>query len=217
MPRKPRNRRAENLGDFAGPDADRENIEKLAKAAEDANNKIGHNSGDPADEVIKRNADAIEVALVEIDAALRIVQTARAGLSVARKNAKTDFGSKGWVDSVEAAVKLKRAAEKGGSGEIVTEHRQMGRILRLLDTPLGHQYGLFASIEDGDKTATNGSATSAMDAELQGQAAWRNKEPAENNPFTPGTENFVQWAQGFANAEAAALQQLGRGNGEPAH
>jgi hypothetical protein len=206
MPRKPKkNRLAENIGDFAGPDADRENIEKLAKAAADNNAKIGHNGGDPPDEVIKRNADAIEVALVEIDAALRIVQTARAGLAVARKNAKTDFGSKSWVDSVEAAVKLKRAAEKGGSGEIVTEHRQMGRILRLLDTPLGHQFGLFDVGADKDDPVV---AKPAMDAELQGQHAWANNEPISNNPFTPGSEEFVAWETGHNNAMAAHARKM---------
>lgn len=204
MPRKRKNRLAENIGDFAGPNADRENIEKLAKAAEEANKKIGHNS-EPSDEIIKRNADAIEVALVEIDAALRIVQAARAGLAVARKNAKTDFGSKGWVDSVEAAVKLKRAAEKGGSGEIVTEHRQMGRILRLLDTPLGTQFGLFDVAADKDDPVT---AKPTMDAELQGQHAWANNEPISNNPFTPGSEEFVAWEAGHNNAMAAHARKM---------
>lgn len=212
MPRQRKNRRAENLGDFAGPDADIENIEKLSAAAAKANG-AGHNSGEPPDEVIKRNADAIEVALVELDAALRIVQGARASLGVARKTAKTDLGSKAWVDSVVAAVKLKREAEKGGSGEIVSEHRQMGRVLRLLDTPLGHQYGLFALLDGGSEAAA---APTAMDAELQGQHAQRNNESISNNPFTPGSENFVQWEQGWNNAMAAQVRKMGP-SGEAAH
>jgi len=207
MARRKSNRRAENLGDFAGPDADRENIEKLAAAAEAANAKAGHNSGEPPDEVIKRNADAIEVALVELDAALRIVQGARAGLGVARKTAKTDLGSKAWVDSIVAAVKLKREADKGGTGDIVAEHRQMGRVLRLLDTPLGVQFGLYGMLVEADKA--NGVASTAMDAELQGQAAWRNNEPSSNNPFTPGTEDFVAWDTGHNNAMAAHARKMG--------
>ena len=137
---KRKNRRAENLGDFAGPDHDKEQIDKLAKSAAAENAKIGHNGSEPPDEVVMRNAAAIEVAISEIDAALRIVQKARADFAVARKTAKTDLGSKAWVDSVVAAVKLKRSAEKGGMGEIVTEHRQMGRILRLMNCPLGTQF-----------------------------------------------------------------------------
>lgn len=207
MVKRKNNKMAENIGDFAGPDADRENIEKLAKHAEEANAKAGHNSGEPPDEVIKRNADAIEVALVELDAALRIVQGARANLGAARKTAKTDLGSKAWVDSVVDAVKLKRVAEKGGSSEIVTEHRQMGRVLRLLDTPLGHQFGLYNMLAEAD--AANGVAPSAMDAELQGQHAWANNEPISNNPFTPGTENFVQWETGHNNAMAAHARKMG--------
>jgi hypothetical protein len=209
MARKPKNKMAENIGDFAGPDADRENIEKLAKAAEEANAKAGHNSGEPPDEVIKRNADAIEVSLVELDAALKIVQGARAALKVSRDTAKTDLGSKAWVDSIVAAVKLKREASKGGSSSIVAEHRQMGRVLRLLDTPLGVQFGLYSfpdMLAEADKA--NG-----MDAELQGQHAWSNNEPLSNNPFTPGTEDFVAWETGHNNAMAAHARKMGPGEG----
>lgn len=204
---KRKNRMAENIGDFAGPDADRESIEKLAKAAEEANKKIGHNGGEPLDEVLKRNADAIEVALVELDAALRIVQGARASLGAARKTAKTDLGSKAWVESVVAAVKLKRQAEKGGSSGIVTEHRQMGRILRLLNTPLGYQFNLFAMPEETGEAVAG--APSAMDAELQGQHAYSNSEDRGNNPFQQGTEDFVSWDTGFMNAMAAKARSMG--------
>lgn len=194
MPRKPRNKRAENLADFAGPDADHENIEKLAKAAAESNSKIGHNSGEPSDEVLKRNADAIEVAWVEIDAAMRIVQAARAGLAVARKNAKTDFGAKSWVDSVEAAIKLKRAADKGGSSEIVSEHRQIGRALRVMGCALGTQFNLFAS--PADDVAPKDEKTIEAEATLAGEHAGLNGEPKENNPHQAGTPQWFGWNNG---------------------
>lgn len=206
---KRKNRRAENLGDFAGPDAERENIEKLAKAAEEANKKIGHNSGDPGDEVIARNFDAIEVALVEIDAAARIMQKARADLAAVRKTAKTDLGSKAWVDSIEAAVKLKRQGDKGGVGEIVTEHRQIGRALRVKGVPLGTQFNLFAMPEETAEADAGPAKTNGMDAELQGQHAWSNNEPISNNPFVQGTDNFVAWETGFNNAMSAAARKMG--------
>lgn len=212
---KPRkSRRAPNLGDHAGPDHDQEQIEKLSKAAKKANGNAGHNSGEPPDEVVQRNAAAIEVALSEVDAALRIVQTARANLGVARKTAKTDLGSKAWVDSVVAAVKLKRQAEKGGTGEIVTEHRQMGRVLRLLNVPLFTQFNLFSGAETEIPAELGGK--NGMDAELQGQHAWRNSEPESNNPFPAGTENHVMWQQGFRNAMSAHAGTMGK-TGDAAH
>ena len=128
---KGKGRRAENLAAFAGGDHDQETVAKLEEAAREANAKAGHNSGEPPDEVIKRNAIAIELGLREILAAQKIVQQARADFKVTRNTAKTDTGSKGWVNSLVAALKMKIAAEKGGSGEMVTEHRQIGRILRL--------------------------------------------------------------------------------------
>lgn len=213
---KRKNRAAENLGDFAGPNADAENLEKLAKAAQERNKKIGHNSGEPSDEVIARNFDAIEVALNEIDAAGRIMQKARADLAAVRKTAKTDFGgNKTWVDSVEAAVKLKRQGDKGGAGSIVTEHRQIGRALRIKCVPLGTQFNLFAVPADEENSNT-AAPSKAMDAELQGQHAWSNSEPISNNPFTPGTEDFVAWETGFNNALAAHARTMGPNGGEAA-
>lgn len=206
---KKKNRRAENLGDFAGPDHDKEQIEKLAKSAAAENAKIGHNGSEPPDEVVQRNAAAIEVALSDVDAALRIVQQARANLGVARKTAKTDLGSKAWVDSVVAAVKLKRDADKGGMGEIVQEHRQMGRVLRLINCPLGTQFNLFSVAEED----TDGAK---MDAALQGEQAGREGVPRDNNPFTPGKPDWFAWNNGWQVGQDVIAQTLGRGNGEAA-
>lgn len=202
---------AENLKDFAGPDHDKETIEKLAEAARKANAKGGDNS-EPKDEVVARNFDAIELALVEIDSAARIMQKARADLKAARTTAKADLGSKAWVESVVAAVKLKRQADKGGTGELVTEHRQIGRILRLKGVPLGTQFKLFAF----DDAPADGAPVAAMDAELQGQHAYSNNEPRENNPFQPGTQEHVDWGLGWNNAQTATAREMAP-NGASAH
>lgn len=215
MARKPRGKRAENLGDFAGPDADKETIEKLAEAAKKANAKGGDNS-EPKDEVLDRNFDAIELALVEIDAAGRIMQKARAGLKAVRDTAKTDLGSKAWVESVVASVKLKRQAEKGGTGELVTEHRQIGRILRLKGVPLGTQFNLFAVAADEAAGGGEGKPA-AMDAELQGQHAYSNNEPYGNNPFQPGTQEHQDWTNGYMAAQRATAEKMGNGAEAAAH
>lgn len=203
---------AANLGDFAGGDADKETIEKLAEAAKKANEKGGHNS-EPPDEVINRNFDSIELSLIEIDNASRIMQKARAGLKAALDTAKTDCGSKAWALSIQASVKLKRQGEKGGNGELVTEHRQIGRILRLKGVPLGVQFKLFAF--EGEPA--DGAPVAAFDPELQGQAAWRNSEPRTNNPFQQGTQEFVDWDTGFGNAMAAHAKSMGADEGAATH
>lgn len=207
MARKPKNKLAENIGDFAGPDADRENIEKLAKAAEEANAKAGHNSGEPSQEVIRRNYDAIKVCLLEIAAAGRIMQAARAAYGAARKTAKTDFGAKSWVESTVECVQADMAAEKGGAGPMVSTNRQKATVFKAVESPLYKQLGFNFITDDLESPATTGRP--AMDAELQGQHAYSNSEGRGNNPFQQGTEDFVSWDAGYMNAMAAKARSMG--------
>lgn len=213
MARGKKGQQPANLAAFSGGDHDQETIDKLNAANQAANAKAGHNSGEPPDEAIKRNANAIELALIEIHGAMKIVQKARADFDVARKTAKTDLGSKAWVDSIVAAVKLKLEAAKGGAGEIVTEHRQIGRTLRLLDDcPLGTQFELFHFADMDEPKA------SAMDAELQGQHAYSNGENLANNPFDPvgKTELYNDWRRGWMNAQAANARTMAQPEAVPA-
>lgn len=198
---------ATNLGDHAGPDVDQENLERLARSSQAAAGAaVETNGGEPPDEVVERNFRAIEVALAEIDAAGRIMQKARAELSAVEKTAKTDLGSKGWVMSIKEAVKLKRQADKGGTGELVTEHRQIGRALRLLGVPLGTQFHLFAEPPEEVRAEVT-----VKDQELAGYHAFRNKEPRDNNEWQPGTANHVSWDTGWLKGEKDAIEEIGRG------
>jgi len=196
MARKPRTKRPENLADFAGPDADRENMEKLAAAAKEANARGGHNS-EPNLDALRSAANEIEVALVEIDGAAKIMGSARAKLATARKVSKSLLGSKTWVDSVEAAVKLKRAADKGGMGGIVTEHRQIGAVMRAIECPLYHQFNLFHVGDDAPEDGVPKSEK-ALEAEatLAGEHAGLNGEPRSNNPHQPGSPQHFAWTNG---------------------
>lgn len=205
---------ASNLADHAGPDIDQENLEKLARSAQQAAGAtVASNGGEPPDEVIRRNFLAIEVCLAEIDSAARIMQKARADLSAAEKTAKTDLGSKGWVQSLKTAVQKKRQADKGGTGEMVTEHRQIGRALRVMEVPLAVQYNLFPEPATLEAVAQQ----VVTDQELAGYQAARNSEPAENNPWQPGTEHFVNWATGHGKAQHDMTEELSRSAAEIAH
>jgi hypothetical protein len=205
----------------APKNADQEEIAKLAdakgKAGKAAKAKPGHNQEPPA-ETIRNNAEHIEAALLAIEDAAKVMQSARGLLSAAKKVAKKDCGSKAWANAIEAAVKLKRAAAKGSTGEIITEHRQMGAVLRAIESPLAVKYNLF-SVAGIDLPEDDGKDESKpnLDAELQGQHSFRNGEPASNNPFQQGTEDFVDWERGWTNAEQAFLHPAGDAAGAAAH
>jgi hypothetical protein len=199
--------------------ADQEEIAQLAsakgKAGKAAKAKPGHNQEPPA-ETLRINAEKIEAALIAIEDAAKVMQSARGLLSAARKVAKKDCGSKTWADSIEAAVKLNRSAKKGGTGGIITEHRQMSAVLKAMDCPLGTQFNLFA-VADVKASEGEGKPAPAMDAELQGQHSFHNAEPVTNNPFQQGTEEFVDWDRGWTNAEQAFLHPTGDAAGAAAH
>lgn len=214
MAKKPNAQRAQTQSDFANHEADKENLDRIerSRAAENAKAGVGHNSGEPSDEVIERHYNALLAAKLEIDAAARIMQKARAEYGAARKTAKTDLGSKSWVDDIVDAIDDARQAEKGGTGEIVTRHRRKGRVFKIMKVPLFHQFGLFdlpdevVAGADGSKIATPATAY------LRGEQAYRDEAPADSNPFTPGTEQFVSWANGYADRRQATLDGVGLGN-----
>ncbi len=201
---KRKNQRATGHSDFAGPDAEKDAIEKLAEAARKQNAKGGSNSGVP-DEVLDRNLTLIEAAQVELDEKVKEVDELRGVLRNRYKVAKKDGCDN---DAIRLYLKLKKRT----TGEIVTEHRAVGRILRLRQDPLGTQWNLFAV---ADEEGGEPSKTVTLDAELAGNAAWRNNEPESNNPWQPGTENHVLWQTGFRDAMATAARKMGNG-GAPA-
>ena len=131
-------RRAANQADFAGPDADREAIEQLARSARLANEQQGR--GRVPDEVLQRNTLLIEAAQPELDELLGEVAKLRGVLGNRKKVAKNDGCD---ADAIVQALRLKKQAGAGGSEPIVTRHRMVGRILGLIGHPLGTQFKLF--------------------------------------------------------------------------
>lgn len=197
-------KRPDTHADFAGPDAEREAIEKLAKAAQEANAKGGHNSG-PSDETYLTNVRLIQADQIALDELVAAANEQRGVLRNRYKVAKKDGCD---VEAIRLVLKL----GKRTSGEVVTEHRNVGRILRLLDHPLGTQYNLFVVGGEDEAPAT------AMDAELQGQHAGRNGESADNNPFPPGSAEHVEWRQGWGNGQAMLVGGMAKtGNGASAN
>lgn len=204
MARKPRNRREENLSDFAGPNADQAAIETLANAAAASNKKAkGKNVGEASDESVGMHVNLIKAAEIEWR---ELRDKAAQAQGVLRNRYKVAKGDGVDVDSLKLAFRI---AERS-SGEVVSEQRNVGRYLRIMGSPLGTQWSLFEGVE-GETAGEDGkpAAKPGFDAELQGQHAWANNEPISNNPFTPGTEEFVAWETGHNNAMSAAARKMG--------
>lgn len=200
---KAKRRRAENHGDFVGEDADKAALDTLAKAAAEENAKAGHNSGEVSDEVYEHHVNLIKAAKSEVDSALMIVARLRGVLGARKKAAQKER-----IDTaaVLRALKIEKEVAIGMSGTVVSEERNVGRVLRILGVKLGHQWSLF---EDETKETDGKKAeTSEIDARAQGEQAGRNAEPDQNNPFDPGTPQFIAWAAGHHDGTKAAANSF---------
>lgn len=196
MAKKPRGRRAEDVADFADQNADKEAIEKLAESARAANAKTSHNSGEISDEDLLHHSNLIEAAQLEIDQ-MAIEMGKKRGVLGSRKKAAKKANVD--VDALMLAIKLKKRANVGGMGAIVTEHRTVGRLLRLWDHPLGTQFSLFPTDAPGEGEAPAAKTEEAIIAEatLEGEQAGLNGEPKANNPHQAGTPKWFGWNNGF--------------------
>ena len=193
MARQPRAPRAEHLADFAGPDANQEAIETLAAAAVKENAK--KNPGPVSDETVGMHVNLIKAAETNWQEARDRAAELQGVLRNRYKVAKNDGVE---IDALKLAFKIAQRT----SGEVVSEQRNVGRYLRIMGSPLGTQWSLFEDsvTEDGRPK---------VDSNLQGQHAGRNGEPAENNPFTPGSADFVAWAEGWVVGQNMLAQGIG--------
>jgi hypothetical protein len=207
-----RRRKAADTSDFDGNSRGEglENIEKAAasRAAETKKKGIGHNSGSITDDELKRQTEHCISLYGDLMVAKGLYDKAngawRAGIDIAKE---AGAPKKELVDYIKG--RAERA--KNGDGPMVAYHRNYGRLARLMNDPIGTQWGLFEVRGDNEiDEATGKPASAAMDAELQGQAAFRNGEPCEP-PFQPATEEFVLFEQGWKNAERATAMQMAPG------
>lgn len=189
------NRRATAHADFAGPDAAKEAIEKLAKSASEANAKAGHNSGEVPDETLQLHVSLIKAAKLELAELLKDVAAKRGVLGNRKKVAKKDGCD---VEAIMLGLKLEERVATGGSSPIVSEHRQVGRVLKILDCPLYTQFKLF-DLDAEQHTETKSEEDLIKEATLAGEHAGLNGEPKENNPHrnAPGSPKWFGWNNGW--------------------
>lgn len=199
MARKPKNRREENLSDFAGPNADQAAIETLAAAAAEANKKAkaGHNSGEVPEETIANHINLIKAAEIEWR---ELRDKAAQAQGVLRNRYKVAKGDGVDVDSLKLAFRINERA----SGEVISEQRNIATYLKIMGSPLGHQWSLF----EGDDE--NGAK---LDATAQGEQAGREGADRSNNPFSPGSDDWFAYNNGWQKEQDKLAEGLGRGNG----
>lgn len=209
MARKKRERAA-NHSDFAGPDANQEAVDKLADAGTKENEKRGKNAGPISDEAMLRHIQLIQAAELEYDEA-RDATAQKSGILRNRyKVAKND-----GVDT--EALKLALKLAKRSSGEVVTEHRAVRRIILLMNLPIGHQFDLFRVAGD-DEGSSEPKSEKSIEAEatLAGEHAGLNSEPRENNPHTAGTTAWFNWNNGHQIGTDKLAGNLHTGTPDPA-
>jgi hypothetical protein len=109
---------------------------------------------------------------------------------VYRSKRKTAKSAGFNLDAYDINVKL----ENLDMGKVQVDYADAGRYLKLRQHPLAEQLQLFQNMEAPAPT---------VDALLQGEQAGKAAVDAGANPFTPGTEQFQQWADGWAKGQLA--------------
>ena len=204
--------------EFAGDDAEKEAIEKIAAARaaatkeEEADKKNGDNGGPILDEAAwARAVNEYTAEMLAIEELERQKAEVAGRISSIRKVAKK---CKVEWDLVKRYYDDHKVIRKGGMGAMVTDERRYRLLLKLMGSPLGTQFSLWDV--EAETPAEGAPAKPNMEPELQGQHAFSNSEDRENNPFQQGTEDFVAWDTGFMNAMNATARSMGPGTGEAA-
>lgn len=213
MARKPRRRAVPAKGFTEATDLNQ--VEQVATSAAAANKAIGpgHNGTGITDDELQRQTQACWDAHAEVTVAMRAVDKARGVYRNTLKVAKDKGAPK---DEILDYIKIRTIREKRGTGAVVTQHRNIGRIMRVMGDPLFEQYELF-SVAKEEFNDSGSPIKNGMDPELQGNHAYRNNEPLSNNPFNAGTVEHVDWTNGWKEGERATATRMGKGgtaNGE---
>ncbi len=202
--------------EFAGEDAEKEAIDKITAARKaatieaEADAKKGGNGGPILDEdAWRRAANELVAEQIELDHLAEKVAEVRGRISSIKKVAEKCGAD--W-DVIKVYAKFTKRIRIGEMGEIVTEQRRLASLMKLMDSPLYHQFHLFSE-EPTDNAVTT---KPGLDAELQGQHAFSNREDRENNPFQQGTDDFVAWDTGFTNAMNATAREMAPRSGDEA-
>jgi hypothetical protein len=154
---------------------------------------VGHNSqgGNVPDEVYRRWLSKIENADNIYEKAKDRAKSLKGELGAIYSAAKEDGCN---IDAIKEA----RAKHKLDHLTVAQDYDDMGRVLRLMKSPLAVQLKLFEEVERSPE------ANAAMAGELAG----RRGDPVDDNPHPPGTELFVTWRANWDKGQQALQETL---------
>lgn len=152
----------------------------------------GHNSGAVPDEVYRRWLPKVEIAKKALDKATDARRQKNGEYRAILKAAKDDGCN------VEAIVRARDLHDQDHT-IVVVDYYDIGRVLRIIKSPLVTQLELFA---DQDLPAP-------ANARLAGYHAGKNGEGADNNPYQAGTDEHVQWREGCCEGQASIVSRMG--------
>jgi hypothetical protein len=138
-------------------------------------------------EVIQRHYGLIGTAKKAVDSASEILKKRKSALSNAYKAAKSDGCE---VDDLRTARKL----DEGDHAHVILHYKGVGRVLEIV----GSELPLFRDII----------LPPPVNAYLAGQQAGRQGAPADQNPHSPGSEEFVRWGEGHTNGTEQAVESF---------
>lgn len=162
-----------------GAQASRGKVAKMAKAG-----SVGHNSQNAglSDDEVRIEINRLNRLYADWEKANAEAKQVKGVYQSARKAAKKNGLN---IDAYTQA----RDLDRQDHGRVLVDAADAGRYLRIMKSPLALQMDLFQNLEAPPPT---------VDVALQGQQAGKNAEPASNNPYTPGSDDFNIWAENHA-------------------
>ena len=174
----------------------RGNVATLPKKAKAKKPRRGHNSGDHSvpDEVYERHLAKINSTEKAMQKAKEEFDQAKGVHQSAYKAAKGDGCD---IDAIKHARKLDQ--QDHGMTQIM--YANVSRVLNIMGSALGsEQMDLFGAIASVDAPK--------VDPAKAGFKAGQEAQPVENNPFDPGTEDFVAWANSYAEGQQQNMDKF---------
>lgn len=171
-------------------------VATLPNKAKNKKRRRGDNSGDHSvpDEVYERHLAKINSTEKAMQKAKEEFDQAKGVHQSAYKAAKGDGCD---IDAIKHARKLD--SQDHGMTQIM--YANVARVLNIMESPLGsEQMDLFGAITAIAKTD--------VDPAKAGFKAGVEAQPVENNPFMPGSEDFVAWANAYAEGQQKNMDEF---------
>jgi hypothetical protein len=160
-------------------------------------NGAGHNSsaglpdGGPPDEVYQRWLSKIETAENAYDRAAENSKKRKSELGNIYTGAKDDGCD---ID----AIKRARKEAKRAAADVAAEFANIGRVLRIMKSPLQLELGLFSQPDWPEPVSAN----------LHGYRVGKAGGSIDECPHIPGTESFAAWMTGHEGGQAENRESL---------